>query len=92
MTTKFTAFGKWIAVKTDIGSEKTTEQGVVYKDNTTKGHYVIAEVVSVGSEVTEDIRVGDTVYWELATNRGNHYEDLDLVHQDHVAAVVRNDA
>ena len=53
---------------------------------------MLAEVVAVGNDVTEDVRVGDTVYWELATNRGNHYGDLDLVHQDHIALVVRDDA
>lgn len=81
--------GKWVAIKTDIGGEKTTDAGIVYRDNKTKGHFVIGTVVAVGTGVTEDICVGDTVYWEIATNRGNHYEDLDLVHQDYIAAVER---
>ena len=84
--------GKWVAVHTDLGKEKRTDSGIIYNDNTTKGHYVLAKVVAVGNGVTEDIKVGDTVYWELATNRGNHYGDLDLVHQDHIALVVRDDA
>jgi len=82
--------GKWIAVKTDIGREKTTDSGIIYNDNRTKGHYVLAEVFAVGTGVTEDIMVGDTVYWELATARGNHYNEFDLVHQDHVVAVIRD--
>lgn len=86
------AFGKWIAVNTDLGGEKKTEYGVIYQDNQTKGHYVMATVVSVGEKVTEDIRIGDRVYWELATNRGNHYEDIDFVHQDYVAAVIRDES
>jgi co-chaperonin GroES (HSP10) len=84
--------GKWVAVHTDLGKEKRTDSGIIYNDNTTKGHYVLAKVVAVGNGVTEDIKVGDTVYWELATNRGNHYGDLDLVHQDHIALVVRDDS
>lgn len=88
----FRPVGKWVAVKTDLGREKKTESGIIYTDDKTKGHYVLAKVVAVGNDVTEDIRVGDTVYWELATNRGNHYGDLDLVHQDHIALVVRDDS
>lgn len=84
--------GKWVAVRTDLGKEKKTESGIIYKDDKTKGHFVLAEVVAVGCGITEDIRVGDMVYWELATNRGNHYGDLDLVHQDHIALVVRDAA
>jgi co-chaperonin GroES (HSP10) len=87
----FRPIGKWIAVRTDLGKEKKTESGIIYNDNKTKGYYVLAEVVAVGNDVTEDVRVGDTVYWELATNRNNHYGDLDLVHQDHIALVVRDD-
>jgi len=84
--------GKWVAVRTDLGKEKKTESGIIYKDDKTKGHFVLAEVVAVGYGITEDIRVGDTVYWELAVNHDNHYGDLDLVHQDHIALVVRDDA
>jgi co-chaperonin GroES (HSP10) len=82
--------GKWVAVRTDLGKQKTTESGIIYTDDKTKGHYVLAEVVAVGDGVTEDIQVGDTVYWELATNNGNHYGDLDLVHQDNIALVERD--
>ena len=88
----FRPVGKWVAVRTDIGREKKTESGIIYKDTTMKGQYVKAVVVAVGDGVTEDVREGDTVYWELATNRGNHYQDLDLVHEEHIALVIRDDA
>lgn len=88
----FRPVGKWVAVKTDLGREKKTESGIIYTDDKTKGHYVLAEVVAIGDGITEDVRVGDIVYWELATNQGNHYGDLDLVHQDHIALVVRDDS
>jgi len=88
----FKPIGKWIAVVTDIGGEKTTEAGLIYKDNMTeKGGYVWSDVVAVGTDVEEDIRIGDKVYWELATIMGNYYEGLDLINEEHIIMVDRED-
>ncbi len=88
----FKPIGKWIAVTTDIGGEKTSEEGIIYKnDQTGKGGYIWSEVRAVGPDVVEDVRVGDMIYWELATNRGNHYGSIDLVDAEYVIAVKRDE-
>ena len=88
---KFRPIGTWVAVnQTDIGAEKKTDSGVIYKDTTMRGHFVVSKVVGVGDGVKSDIKVGDLVHWELATNRENHYQDLDLVQEEHIALVERN--
>ena len=88
----FRPIGNWIAVTTDIGGEKTTDAGVVYTDNRTgKGGFVWSKVHAVGPTVAEDIRPGDKIYWELASNRGNHYGSVDLVDAEFVIAVDRDE-
>jgi len=88
----FRPIGKWIAVTTDIGGEKTTEAGLIYTDNSTgKGGRVWSTVWSVGPEVKEDIRPGDKVMWELSTHRGNAHGSLDLIHESVIELVDRDE-
>lgn len=88
----FRPIGKWIAVTTDIGGQKTTDSGIIYNDNYTgKGGRVWSLVWAVGTDVKEDIKKGDKVMWELATNRGNRYGNLDLIHESVVELVDRDE-
>ena len=88
----FRPLGKWVAVKTTIGGEKITDAGIIVKDDKTgKGGYVWSEVLAVGHEVVEDIQKGDKVYWEIATNRGNHYGAVDLVNEEYIIMVERDE-
>lgn len=86
---KFKPIGKWIAVTTDIGGEKTTSAGIIYEDKDVSSGYVWSVVVSVGPEVVEDIREGDKIYWDVRTAKGNHVGEYDVVHEDAVVAVDR---
>ena len=84
--------GKWIAVTTDIGGQKETEAGIIYEDNMTgKNGMVWSTVAAVGDKVVEDIRPGDKIMWDISTNRGNHYNVYDLVHEQFVELVDRPD-
>lgn len=84
--------GKWVAVTTDIGGEKTSEAGVIYQDNYTgKGGMIWSLVRAVGPDVKEDIKPGDKIMWEMATHRGNCYGSLDLVHEENVELVDRDE-
>ena len=85
----FKPLGKWIAVTTDIGGEKTTESGIIYEDKDVSSGHVWSNVVSVGADVVEDIKDGDKIYWDIRTAKGNHYGGYDLVHEDAVLAVDR---
>ncbi len=86
----FKPLGKWVAVKTVIESKKTTEAGILYTDFAIdKGGYVWSDVVSIGDGVDEDILPGDKVLWTIANKKGNHFEDYDLIHQDHIELVER---
>jgi hypothetical protein len=88
----FRPIGKWIAVTSDIGGEKTSEAGIIYNDNSTgKGGMIWSLVRAVGPDVKEDIKIGDKVMWELATFRGNSYGSLDLIHESNVELVDRNE-
>lgn len=79
--------GKWILAKCLVGGEKTTKFGVIYQEKS-KYKVVPAEVLAIGNKLTEDIKVGDTILWDLSKIKdgygGNH-----LVHQDWIEAVVR---
>tara|TARA_R100000008_G_scaffold83385_1_gene68761 strand:- start:1113 stop:1382 length:270 start_codon:yes stop_codon:yes gene_type:complete len=86
----FKPLGKWVAVKTVIESQKTTEAGIVYNDFAVKqGGYIWSDVVLVGSAIDEDIRPGDRVWWSIKNKNGNSYDGYDLVHQDHIELVDR---
>ena len=85
----FKPIGKFVAIKTDIGGEKTTEGGIIYTDNRPSGGMVWSVVVAIGDGVQEDIRVGDRVMWPLSQHHGNTYEDLDIIHETYIEMVER---
>jgi co-chaperonin GroES (HSP10) len=86
---KFQPYGKWVSVKTDkIGEQTTTEAGIIYTEKPT-GRYVVSTVVAVGDALTEDIKAGDTVYWDSKEFKGDEFDGMHLVHQDWVALVDR---
>ena len=92
---KFKPIGKWVAVKTSLREEKTTDAGIVYTEQIQSNLYVWSEVVLVGSDIKEDIQPGDRVYWKLGTNKGAHYEDgdelYDLISVDDIEVVDRDE-
>lgn len=91
----FKPIGKWVAVITSLRKEKTTDAGIIYKEQIQSNLYTWSEVVSVSDEVLEDIQPGDRVYWKLGTNEGAHYENgdelYDLVCADDIEAVDRDE-
>jgi len=91
----FKPIGKWVAVETELRSEKTTEAGIVYTEQIQSNLYTWSKVVSVGNDVVEDIQSGDKVYWKLGSNKGAHYEKddvvYDLVNEDDIEAVDRDE-
>ena len=91
----FKPIGKWVAVKTELRAEKTTEAGIVYNEAIQSNLYTWSEVVSVGCGVKEDICEGDKIYWKLGTNNGAHYEKGDIIYDlvcaDDIEAVDRDE-
>lgn len=86
---KFRAIGKWVAVQTEgLGKEKTTESGIIYKEKITNPN-IWSRVVAIGDKITEDIKVGDMVLWDLTKGKGRGYASMDLIHQDDILAVER---
>lgn len=81
---------KMVLVKTIFGGEKTTEAGIIYKETFSKSRLVWSEVVAIGNKLTEDIQVGDRVLWDITNNKGNHYKEFDVIHQDAIFMVERN--
>lgn len=79
--------GKWILAKPLIGGQKTTEAGIIYNEKS-KSKIIPAEVLAVGDKLTEDVKVGDTIWWDISKLKdgyaGNH-----MVHQDWVEMVER---
>jgi len=92
---KFKAYGNWVAVKTVFKEEHISDEGILYKDEMPDNKMVWSDVVSVGPDVTEDILVGDLVYWQYGTDPGCFYkqddEALDLVQFHNLLAVKRLD-
>jgi len=88
MKNKFKPIGKWIAVKTSLGGEKTTEAGIIYTEKV-KSRLIWSTVVAISPDLTEDIKVGDKVLWDLTKNAGRGYDGKDMVHQDWVELVDR---
>jgi co-chaperonin GroES (HSP10) len=80
--------GKWVVAKPLIGGQKTTEAGIIYTEKS-KSKIIPSEVISVGNKITEDIKVGDTIWWDISKLKdgygGNH-----VVHQDWIDMVERN--
>jgi co-chaperonin GroES (HSP10) len=79
--------GKWIVASSLIGGEKKTSAGIIFQEKS-KSKIIPAKVLAVGNKLTEDIQVGDVIWWDVSKIkdgfRGNH-----LVHQDWVEMVER---
>ena len=80
--------GKWIVASSLIGGEKKTSAGIIFQEKS-KSKIIPAKVISVGNKLTEDIQVGDVIWWDVSKIKdgfqGNH-----LVHQDWVEMVERD--
>lgn len=85
---KFKPIGKWIWVKSNLGGQTETNAGIIYNE-VIKSRYIWGEVMAIGDTLTEDIRVGDRVLWDRTQNKGQGYQDNDMVHQDWVALTER---
>lgn len=86
---KLRPVGKWIEVQTVGEGEKKTQEGVIYTD-TAKTKMFWSNVISIGNKVTEDVKVGDRVLWDISKIRGQGYGKNNIVHQDWIALVERN--
>ena len=79
--------GKWIVAKAMIGGEKTSEAGIIYQGKS-KSKIIPAKVLAIGNKLTEDIQVGDVIWWDVSKIKdgygGNH-----VIHQDWVEMVER---
>lgn len=80
--------GKWVMAATKLGGQKTTSQGIIYNEKVTN-KMVWSTVVALGDALTEDIRVGDKIMWDLTKNVGRNYGGKDLIHQDWIVATDR---
>jgi len=80
--------GKWILAKALIGGQKTTEAGIIYNEKSTS-KIIPAQVLTVGDKLTEDIQVGDTIWWDVSKIKDG-YQGNHLVNQDWVEFVVRD--
>lgn len=85
---EFKPVGKWVAIKTDLGGQKTNDAGIIYTDKPV-GRYVKSTVVSVGAGITEDIQAGDTVYWDSKEFTGNEYQGMHIINEKWIALVER---
>ena len=85
---KFKPIGKWIWVESRTGGKTTTEAGIIYNE-IIKNKHIWGEVVAVGESITEDILVGDLVYWDRTQNKGQGYGGKDGVHEDWISLVDR---
>jgi co-chaperonin GroES (HSP10) len=79
--------GKWILAKSLIGGEKTTSAGIIYQEKS-KSKVIPAQVISIGNKLTEDIQVGDTIWWDVSKIKDG-YAGAHVVHQDWVEFVER---
>ena len=84
----FRPVGKNVAVKTELGGQKTTEAGIIYTEKV-KSRLVWSTVMGVGEGITEDIKIGDKVLWDITKIKGNHFKEFDIIHQDHIYMVER---
>lgn len=89
---KMRTIGKWVSVRTEgLGQQKKTDAGIIYTEKITNPN-IWSVVVSVGDKVTEDIRVGDKVLWDITKGRGRGHESCDIIHQDIILAVDRKES
>lgn len=85
---KFKPIGKFLSVNTEKKKETTTEAGIIYTD-VYAGRYVKSTVVDVGDGLTEDIKPGDTVYWDSKQFKGDEVEGMHIINESWVAVVER---
>lgn len=79
--------GKWILAKPLIGGQKTTEAGIIYNEKSAS-RIIPAKVEAIGNKLTEDIQVGDTIWWDVGKIKDG-YSGSHVVHQDWVEFVER---
>jgi co-chaperonin GroES (HSP10) len=79
--------GKWIVAKALIGGEKTTAAGIIFQEKS-KSRIIPAKVLSVGNKLTEDIKVGDIIWWDVGKIKDGYNGD-HVIHQDWVEMVER---
>jgi co-chaperonin GroES (HSP10) len=83
--------GKMLKLKPLFGGQKVTEQGIIYNETTSKSRLIWAEVVAIGDKLTEDIKVGDKVCWDLTAKFTKHHSgEFDIISQDAIAMVLRD--
>ena len=80
--------GKWILARPLIGGQKTTSAGIIYNEKSTS-KIIPAEVLAVGDKLTEDVQVGDTIWWDISKLKDG-YQGSHLVNQDWVEMVERS--
>ena len=79
--------GKWILAKPLIGGQKTTEAGIIYNEKSTS-RIIPAKVEAIGNKLTEDMQVGDTIWWDVGKIKDG-YAGAHVVHQDWIEFVER---
>lgn len=79
--------GKWIVASSLIGGEKKTSAGIIFQEKS-KSKIIPAKVISVGNQLTEDIQVGDVIWWDVSKLKDG-FQGSHLVHQDWVEMVER---
>ena len=79
--------GKWILAKSLIGGEKKTEAGIIFNEKSSS-KIIPAKVEAIGNKLTEDIQVGDTIWWDVSKIKDG-YAGAHVVHQDWVEFVER---
>jgi co-chaperonin GroES (HSP10) len=79
--------GKWIVASSLIGGEKKTSAGIIFQEKS-KSKIIPAKVIAVGNKLTEDIQVGDIIWWDV-TKIKDGFQGNHLVHQDWVEMVER---
>lgn len=79
--------GKWILAKSLIGGEKKTEAGIIFNEKS-NSKIIPARVEAIGNKLTEDIQVGDTIWWDVSKIKDG-YAGAHVVHQDWVEFVER---
>jgi co-chaperonin GroES (HSP10) len=79
--------GKWIVASSLIGGEKKTSAGIIFQEKS-KSKIIPAKVIAVGNKLTEDIQVGDVIWWDV-TKIKDGFQGNHLVHQDWVEMVER---
>ncbi len=87
-TLKMKPIGKWIVAKSLVGGEKKSEAGIIFQEKS-KYKIIRAKVLAVGNKLTEDIKVGDVILWDVTKIKDGHAGN-HIVHQDWVEMVERD--